>query len=167
MKKYFVLSLFALMSPFAHAAVEFDGTSEYTTESTAYEFGSESVEANFAEDGDFTNFYTFTVPSTQDVTFNFDVMDGPDGGEGTLNLAVAGPDGSVYTFGNGVGENSITYTDLAPDTYLLQVETSTLNSGSYALSSSVSPVPEPSTLALMMAGFGLVGFMSNRRRKFV
>ena len=31
--------------------------------------------------------------------------------------------------------------------------------------SSVSPVPEPSTLALMLAGFGLIGFKSHRRNK--
>jgi len=29
----------------------------------------------------------------------------------------------------------------------------------------VSPVPEPSTLALMLAGFGLIGFKSRRRNK--
>jgi len=29
----------------------------------------------------------------------------------------------------------------------------------------VSPVPEPSTLALMLAGFGLIGFKSHRRNK--
>jgi len=31
--------------------------------------------------------------------------------------------------------------------------------------SPVSPVPEPSTLALMLAGFGLIGFKSHRRNK--
>ena len=29
----------------------------------------------------------------------------------------------------------------------------------------LSPVPEPSTLTLMLTGFGLIGFKSNRRRK--
>ena len=29
----------------------------------------------------------------------------------------------------------------------------------------ISPVPEPSTLALMLAGFGLIGFKSHRRNK--
>jgi len=33
------------------------------------------------------------------------------------------------------------------------------------VSRTVSPVPEPSTLALMLAGFGLIGFKSHRRNK--
>jgi hypothetical protein len=35
----------------------------------------------------------------------------------------------------------------------------------YTIKGTVSAVPEPSTYALMLAGLGLVGFMSNRRRK--
>jgi hypothetical protein len=38
------------------------------------------------------------------------------------------------------------------------------NIGAY-LSSPVSPVPEPSAIALMLGGLGLVGFMAARRRK--
>ncbi len=38
------------------------------------------------------------------------------------------------------------------------------NTGAY-LSSPVSPVPEPSAIALMLGGLGLVGFMAARRRK--
>ncbi len=36
--------------------------------------------------------------------------------------------------------------------------------GAYIFSAVASPVPEASTLSLMMAGFGLVGLMSYRRR---
>ncbi|MTI62589.1 FxDxF family PEP-CTERM protein [Methylophaga sp.] len=169
MKKYCVMSLFLLISPFANAAVEFDGTTEYTTEEMAFEIGDEAVVANFENETDtvedYTNFYSFTVPTTQDVTFSFNT-DGPDGGEGSLNFSVMGPNGVEETIGNGE-DGSITFADLSPDTYLLEVDARVLNEGSYTLSSSVSPVPEPSTLALMMAGFGLVGFMSNRRRQFV
>ncbi len=38
------------------------------------------------------------------------------------------------------------------------------DTGAY-LSSRVSPVPEPSAIALMLGGLGLVGFMAARRRK--
>ncbi len=37
--------------------------------------------------------------------------------------------------------------------------------GAYALGTSVSPVPEASTLAMMLGGLGLVGFMARRRRQ--
>lgn len=171
MKKYFAMSLLLAVSPFANAAVEFDGTTEYTTEEMALELSSDPVVvANFENETetvqDYTNFYSFNVPVTQDVTFDF-FTEGPEGGEGTLNFTVIGPEGDVdYTMGSGE-DSTVTLADLSPDTYLLQVDAQVLNEGSYTLSTSISPVPEPSTLALMMAGFGLVGFMSNRRRQFV
>ena len=37
--------------------------------------------------------------------------------------------------------------------------------GTFVSWNQVSPVPEPSTLALMLAGFGLIGFKSHRRNK--
>lgn len=39
------------------------------------------------------------------------------------------------------------------------------NGSTYALEGNVSPVPEPSAIALMLGGVGLVGFMAARRRK--
>ncbi|TDP62215.1 FxDxF family PEP-CTERM protein [Roseateles toxinivorans] len=39
------------------------------------------------------------------------------------------------------------------------------NGGSYLLSSSITPVPEPETYALMLAGLAAVGFISRRRNK--
>lgn len=166
MKKYFLMGLFLLVSPFAHAAIEFDGTTEYNTEGTAFEFPSEPVKVNFANAGDYSNYFAFTLASTQDVMFDF-ALDGINGDEGILNITVVGFEDKKQTVGIGQGEASFTFADLAADTYLLQVDTKTKNNGFYTLSSSISPVPEPSTLALMMAGFGLVGFMSNRRRQFV
>lgn len=39
------------------------------------------------------------------------------------------------------------------------------DTGAYLSSPLISPVPEPSTIALMLGGLGLVGFMAARRRK--
>ena len=36
--------------------------------------------------------------------------------------------------------------------------------GAYSLTSTVSPVPEASTLAMLLGGLGLVGFMARRRK---
>jgi hypothetical protein len=36
--------------------------------------------------------------------------------------------------------------------------------GAYALATSVTPVPEASTIAMMLGGLGLVGFMARRRK---
>lgn len=41
---------------------------------------------------------------------------------------------------------------------------STAVAGSYTLTSQISPVPEPETYALFLAGLGAVGFMVSRRR---
>jgi len=60
--------------------------------------------------------------------------------------------------------------DLTAGSYSLEVtgQATGIFGGSYALSASaVSPVPEASTLSLMFAGFGLVGFMSYRRRNMI
>jgi len=42
-----------------------------------------------------------------------------------------------------------------------------VSGGNYTFSIITSPVPEASTLSLMMAGFGLIGFMSYRRRNMI
>ena len=42
-----------------------------------------------------------------------------------------------------------------------------VSGGNYTFSVIAAPVPEASTLSLMMAGFGLVGFMSYRRRNII
>jgi hypothetical protein len=41
------------------------------------------------------------------------------------------------------------------------------NLGSYSGTLNVSPVPEPETYAMLLAGLGLVGFMVRRRKEIV
>lgn len=54
---------------------------------------------------------------------------------------------------------------VSPGNYYYQVTGSIdgLLGGSYLLSSSVTPVPEPEMYAMLLAGFGLIGFSLRRR----
>ncbi len=58
-------------------------------------------------------------------------------------------------------------TFLDSGSYILSISgTATANSTGYTLNTVTSPVPEPSSIALMLGGLGLVGFMvANRRKK--
>lgn len=54
---------------------------------------------------------------------------------------------------------------LSPATYYLNVIGSTsANSASYSGNINISPVPEPETYAMMLAGLGLLGFSARRRK---
>ncbi len=56
-------------------------------------------------------------------------------------------------------------TFLDAGSYFLEIKgIASENSTGYTLNTVTSPVPEPSTIALMLGGLGLVGFMAARRR---
>jgi hypothetical protein len=61
---------------------------------------------------------------------------------------------------------TITNTGLGGGQYSLQVGGKILGTsgGSYGGNINVSPVPEPETWGMMVAGIGAVGFMSRRRK---
>ncbi|WP_157991582.1 FxDxF family PEP-CTERM protein [Caldimonas tepidiphila] len=58
-------------------------------------------------------------------------------------------------------------TRLDPGTYYLTVNGTVdgTNGGAFSGMINVSPVPEPETYALMLAGLGVVGFLARRRQK--
>jgi hypothetical protein len=59
-----------------------------------------------------------------------------------------------------------TFTNLAAGNYYYRVtgDVDGSQGGSYLLSSTITPVPEADTYAMMLAGLGLMGFMVRRRR---
>ena len=68
--------------------------------------------------------------------------------------------------GSGSGDvQVIAPINLAPGSYLLEVRGNIVGSsgGSYAGAMNLAPVPEPASVALMLAGFGVLGFVARRR----
>lgn len=60
---------------------------------------------------------------------------------------------------------SLNFSSLAaPATYYLNVIGSATTTASYAGNINISPVPEPETYAMMLAGLGLIGFSARRRK---
>ncbi|VAW49238.1 hypothetical protein MNBD_GAMMA04-506 [hydrothermal vent metagenome] len=56
-------------------------------------------------------------------------------------------------------------TFLNAGSYFLEIKgIASANSTGYTLNTVTSPVPEPSTIALMLGGLGMIGFMAARRR---
>ncbi len=73
---------------------------------------------------------------------------------GTITYVVTDGDG-MFLGATGTGTSTATLTDAA-DGFADFSETGTFH---------ITAVPEPSTLALMLAGFGVVGYSAGRRRK--
>lgn len=61
---------------------------------------------------------------------------------------------------------SLMASNLAPGDYYVQVSGSLVSdgSGSFGANLNITPVPEPETYGLMLAGLGVLGFLGRRRR---
>ncbi len=67
---------------------------------------------------------------------------------------------------NGSSGNTTNAVLLAPGKYYYQIEgagTGTFG-GAYSLTSTTTPVPEPETYAMLLAGLGAIGFLARRRK---
>jgi hypothetical protein len=116
--------------------------------------------------GSFSDSYMFTVgtPSSiasSAVSNNLGSLLGLTGGTVTLFADAPGVDPTVGTY-----SFSGTFASLLAGSYYYVVSGigTGASGGFYALASSVSAVPEPETLALMLAGLGIVGFKASRRK---
>lgn len=118
--------------------------------------------------GAFSDVFTFTLPVAttltgivtsvvnggQDVDFTSLVLTGPSG---PLSFSLINTDPfEIWT---------ITTAVLAPGGYTLTVGgTNSAAIGTYSGNLAVAAIPEPETYAMMLAGLGIVGFLTMRRR---
>lgn len=129
-------------------------------------FGGEHDEievATAAVKGSFADVYSFTLSTASDLVaglFNTSV------GAQTVPTATFGlfSVGSVAPLYSGSFASGISATLAAGDYFYLVTGASGSKGGAYALTSTVTPVPEPETYALFLAGLGAIGFLTARRR---
>jgi PEP-CTERM motif len=127
-------------------------------------FGNTPVAGSFSDTLTFTlgtaSFANASITSVvnggQDVDFTSIVLTGPSG-PFTLTSVSGDPVEVWATPGTGF--------NLAAGTYTLTLSgNNSAGIGSYAGNLAVSPVPEPQSLALALAGLGAMGFLMRRRR---
>ena len=189
MKKFlqslFVAAMFAGSSLAAHAApvdishAPVDLTQDLLDYSSAELLGSFSLAAGQlagAQNNFFSDKYTFSVTGFNDLSAlatslkpsansgltltGFSLRNA--GGvlfQGTLDLINYTAQDQAWSLASGG-------TPLATGNYFLQIDGYVASSagGSYSGNLAVTPVPEPETYGMLLAGLGLVGFMARRRK---
>jgi hypothetical protein len=124
--------------------------------------------------GLFDDSYLFSLlgesnPFSTAVANNLTGVLGISGGTVTLYKELGAVDATVgsFAFDDQTGNISYDFGVLAGGDYYYSVTgtgTGTVG-GFYTISSTVTPVPEPETLALMLAGLGVMGTLMSRRRR--
>lgn len=123
--------------------------------------------------GSFTDTYTFSIPGMSDVASttvanNLLTVLGLDNGQVSLFREAGATDDLIgsYKFDGTTGNTWHTMMGLAAGDYYYQVTGDTTGSvgGFYSITSTVTPVPEPETYAMLLAGLGVVGSLYRRRK---
>lgn len=104
--------------------------------------------------------FTFTLATAGDL-FADSVVIGKTTGEVDLFKEAGAVDTLLGSFSLAFG--SASFSTLAAGDYYYQV--SATGKGGYLLESLLTPVPEPATRALLLAGLGVVGFMLRRQSR--
>lgn len=130
--------------------------------------------------GSFTDLYNFNVGSASNfsgvaiaLNFNIPFLPGIEFNIRDFSISLTdGSTGTVYTDNNGSDGFSLSALIGPGATHTFAVNGFVNGSwgGAYAAAltvspAAVSPIPEPGTYALMLAGLGVVGFMASRRRR--
>ncbi len=116
---------------------------------------------------------TFSIPGTSDISSttvanNLMSVLNITGGSVSLYHEMGATDTLLgsYSFDGTTGSTWHTMTNLMAGDYYYQITgTATGSSGGfYSISSTVTPVPEPETYAMLLAGLGVVGSLYRRRK---
>src|SRR5450830_1071738 len=112
----------------------------------------------------FTDFYHFTVGAS-DLDAGFYANQGKTVGLNITKFDLVLSGGGLVATGHGGGGSwNIASTLLAPGSYVLEIAGKVTGStrGNYNGTLNVSPVPEPETYGMMLAGLALVGVVARR-----
>jgi hypothetical protein len=126
------------------------------------------ISGDFAGNGTtFTDHYKFTVGAS-DLDAGFYANQGKIVGLDISRFELVLAGGGLVASGTGAsGSWNIASTLLAPGSYILEVAGKVTGSisGNYNGTLNVSPVPEPETYGMMLAGLALVGVVARRKAK--
>ena len=121
--------------------------------------------------GDFTDIYTFTIPASGVASGSITTNTSFLGSSTDLDLVSVFFNGVQLT-GSGVGLNEVLFANSVP-IFANALNTITINgfsrgNGSYGARGSFVPlgaaIPEPATWAMLILGFGVIGYSVRRRR---
>ena len=135
--------------------------------------GDLEVAAVLTDPGAFSDIINFSIPGTSDIastTVANNLMTVLNLNDGMVSLyqeagAVDNLVGS-YSFDGTTGSTWHSMLNLTAGDYYYQITGTATGSqgGFYSISSTVTPVPEPETYAMLLAGLGIVGSLYRRRR---
>ena len=129
--------------------------------------------AALVDPGAFSDMITFSIPGTSDISSttvanNLLSLLNIDGGSVSLYREAGDADTLLgsYSFDGTTGSTWHTTMGLTAGSYYYQITGNATGShgGFYSITSTVTPVPEPETYAMLLAGLGVVGSLYRRRK---
>ena len=130
--------------------------------------GYNAIFGNTSVGNPFSDIFTFSIPVGASGNGGSNVISLSSSGNVIFSLFSLAEAGFGTVFGaTGGTSSSLSFANGGvPGSYTLTVAGSktSLASGSYAGNVTISPVPEPETYAMILAGLGLLGFAARRRK---
>jgi hypothetical protein len=171
-KSQAILAAFALATAFGAQAKDISNPVETLTfdSDNSVFFGQKFGSKNGGNT--FTDKYQFTTSVAGTLTGDVWSIGGNDKqGLSITDFSLFDNNGKLLTanqLSSGQTDNwALSYANLSAGSYYVQISGTALGNGAskYTADLSVSPVPEPESYAMMLAGLGLVGFAARRTKK--